>query len=180
NFWWITLACVAGALLGCVFIVPLRKQMLDIERLRFPSAVAVGAILKSPGAGVSKTIVLLVGIVIGALIFLPTALPQLGAPGYSVLGIGLSDPPAGETNVRLDRDGDGQGDLIVADDTVDVGRALRLPDDFQLVFAIAPFAIGAGYLTGRAGLVVLAGGLLAYLVVNPLAFRMGWMPETVP
>src|SRR5690606_6176216 len=78
NFWWITLACVAGALLGCVFIVPLRKQMLDIERLRFPSAVAVGAILKSPGAGVSKTIILLIGIAIGALIFLPTALPQLG------------------------------------------------------------------------------------------------------
>src|SRR5690606_38715003 len=119
-------ACVAGALLGCVFIVPLRKQMLDIERLRFPSAVAVGAILKSPGAGVAKTVLLLIGIAIGALVFLPTALPQLGVRGYSILGIRLPDPPAGEANVRLDRDGDGRGDLIVTDDMVDVGRALRL------------------------------------------------------
>ena len=182
NFWWITLACVAGAILGCVFIVPLRKQMLDIERLRFPSSVAVAAILKSPGAGVAKTVVLLVGFVIGGLIYLPTALPDLGGWGYGDLGIGLSpvnDPATGQLSRKVDRDGDGAPDLLVTHTQVDLGRGLGLPDDFQLIFAIAPFALGAGYLTGRPGLLVLAGGLLAYLVLNPLAFRMGWMPQTV-
>jgi uncharacterized oligopeptide transporter (OPT) family protein len=192
DFWWITLAGMAGALLGCVFIVPLRKQMLDIERLRFPSAVAVAAILKSPGAGTAKSVVLGVGALVGALVFLPTAMPLLGGPGYSDLGIRMGAEPAADAidvdgdgtpdtplSTRVDRDADGQADLLVTDDRVDVGRVLRLPDEMQLVFAIAPFAIGAGYLTGAPGLLVLAGGLLAYLVLNPLAYGMGWMPETV-
>ena len=55
-------------------------------------------------------------------------------------------------------------------DDADVGKLLRIPPQYQLVFAIAPFALGAGYLTGRAGLFVLAGGVLAYFVLNPLAY----------
>jgi len=37
-----------------VVIIPLRKQLIEIERLRFPSGVAVATILKSPGAGAAK------------------------------------------------------------------------------------------------------------------------------
>ena len=40
-FWLLTLACVAGAVLGCAFIIPIRKQMIDIDRLRFPTGTAV-------------------------------------------------------------------------------------------------------------------------------------------
>ena len=80
DFWMITLACVAGALLGCVFIVPLRKQMLDIDRLRFPSAVAVAAILKSPGAGAAKSVVLAIGILVSIIIYLPAGLPAIRNP----------------------------------------------------------------------------------------------------
>ena len=49
----------------------------------------------------------------------------------------------------------------------------------MLVFAIAPFALGAGYLTGRAGLMVLAGGVLAYLILNPILFHYNLMPATL-
>ncbi|MEO1129934.1 MAG: OPT/YSL family transporter [Planctomycetota bacterium] len=340
DFWLITLACVAGAILGGAFIVPLRKQMLDIERLRFPSATAVAAILKSPGAGPKKSIVLLVGILLSALIAAPAQLPQIKSPaeldaleglveegritrgdmlltqqidawieaeaapeevvahgrlaeeliaareankpdvkrdlsaeeqraradqvdileqkvahaadagraaiqraiadpvdrsrigayplelarrsadaaagerpwsdlravavgwaptapfGYADLQIRLPrevDPDAepvdfafngkGATDEvlteRVDRDRDGRPDLLVTDEQVDVGRFLGLPAEMQLIFAIAPFALGAGYLTGRAGLLVLAGGVLAYLVINPVLFQAGWMPATV-
>lgn len=344
NFWLITLACVAGAILGGAFIIPLRKQMLDIERLRFPSATAVAAILKSPGAGPKKSIVLLIGIIVSALIAVPAQFPSLTHPaeveqldelvereritraemlltrqidGWITAGaapaelvehgrlsaellqaraenqpeakaeltpeqaaersrrvqeleqrvahaeklataaIAASEPepsdrqrlmdsgyplelaklaytatesgdeeawqdlravnagwaadrpfgyadlqfrmPAnphesGETadfafdglgnessvlSIEVDRDRNGRPDLIVQDDRVDVGRWLGLPDQMQLVFAIAPFAIGAGYLTGKAGLFVLAGGVLAYLVINPVLFGMGWLPGTV-
>jgi uncharacterized oligopeptide transporter (OPT) family protein len=193
EFWLITLACMAGAILGCVFIVPLRKQMLDIDRLRFPSATAVAAILKSPGAGAAKAIVLVIGIGVGTLIYLPVGLPQLKGPGYGDLNIRLSaevDPvllervARGEAlpsvlTERVDRDRDGQPDLLVTHNMVDVGRMVGLRPEFQLVFAIAPFAIGAGYLTGRAGLMVLAGGILAYMVLNPLAYSMEWLPTTV-
>ncbi|MEM8835124.1 MAG: OPT/YSL family transporter [Planctomycetota bacterium] len=347
NFWLITLACVAGAILGGAFIVPLRKQMLDIERLRFPSATAVAAILKSPGAGPKKSIVLVIGILLSALIAAPAQLPQLKSPapldgletlvekeqisradmlltrqiatwieegdapaeliehgrlafelvdakaanrpaekeglspeeaasrsravreleirledaaeratiaiasrepeasdrgrlksagyplelakraygasvgevageafawedlrstktgwaakpmfGYSDLqvrlpaetepdaepvdyaynGLGQDDPVLTE---RVDRDRDGVPDLVVKDDSIDVGRIFGIPGQIELIFAIAPFALGAGYLTGRAGLLVLAGGILAYVVINPVLFSMGWLPASV-
>jgi uncharacterized oligopeptide transporter (OPT) family protein len=340
DFWLITLACVCGAVLGCAFIIPLRKQMLDIERLRFPSATAVAAILKSPGAGPKKAIVLGVGIALAVLIGLPAQLPQLRGParvedlqtlvererigradllltrqidswitaeaapaslvlhgqlqaelieakeanrperregltpeqvrdnaervrdlegrtadakalaladlrnalehpvdrsrltdyplelaarahragtgvipwadlrdtkagwaaqplfGYADLQIRMpriveegSEPVdfafngpgvTGEVlTPRSDLNRNGLPDLLVTDDTIDVGRILGLPLQIQLLFAIAPFAIGAGYLTGRAGLLVLAGGILAYVVLNPLVYAMGWMPATV-
>ena len=54
NVWWVGAAAVAGAILGVGFIIPLRKQMLDIERLRFPSGTAVASILKSPAEGNQK------------------------------------------------------------------------------------------------------------------------------
>ena len=162
DFWLITLACVAGALLGTAFIIPLRKQMLDIERLRFPTPTAVASILKSPGAGTAKAVVLVAGIVVGALIFLPTQLTTFGLGGLSQLpGIGTANGG------------------FLSDGAIDVGKALGIPLQFGLVFAIAPFALGAGYLTGRAGMYVLSGGILAYLILNPIAYSLGWMPANV-
>lgn len=308
NFWLITFACLAGAMLGTAFIIPLRKQMLDIERLRFPSPTGVATILKSPGAGPAKAVVLVAGCGLGALIYLPAGMPALtseasldaldglvererissadaqrtrdisgwidakAAPealvdrgeqvlalrearrelesakdegadnlrpyrtrireleaevnamrgqtslygddlaaaaalasrgevpwstlrdpgfgwasdpmfGYADLQLRLSaeadpdDPDA--LSVRVDRDRNGNPDLVVTDDRIDVGRMLGIPDEYQLVFAIAPFALGAGYITGKAGLFVLAGGILAFFVLNPLAYNLGWMPLTV-
>lgn len=338
NFLLVTLACIAGAILGGAFIVPLRKQMLDIERLRFPSATAVGAILKSPGAGPAKSVLLILGILLSAGIAAPSLLPAItvtadieqlddlvarekipyeaklrtemisgwigsesapepvvrhgalvlelrkakdrlnalcaeGAPleerravaagietleqqvgeaqrealvivsagavgGHRVTGYadelavrahqaalgerewetlrdratgwavrpmfwGYSDlelrvarevDEAGGTvdyaydgignenavlTVESDNDRNGRADLYLTDAQIDVGRIFGLPQEAQLIFAIAPFALGAGYLTGRAGLFVLAGGVLAYLVINPVLFRMGWMPATI-
>jgi putative OPT family oligopeptide transporter len=61
-------ACMAGGVLGIAFIIPLRKQMIDFERLTYPGGVAVATILKSPGAGVRKAILLLSGAGLSALI----------------------------------------------------------------------------------------------------------------
>lgn len=348
NFWLITLACIAGALLGTAFIIPLRKQMLDIERLRFPSPTGVATILKSPGAGPAKAVVLLAGCLIGAAIYLPVGLPSITRPaevdqlddlfdrgkiahgdrqrtiaiagwieqeaapepilergrlmaqlreaqqrydelteprilrteeperrleslrrareasdavaqleamlaehkqsevvvfetepdrtggvdprlfsdqlarrayeasqgespwsalrdrdyGWAAVGFfGYSDldwrlPPEemvdaepidlngdGEPDTvltfRVDHNRDGRPDLILTDQSIDLGRLIGLPAEFQLVFAIAPFALGAGYITGKAGLFVLAGGILAYFVLNPIAFNLGWLPTSV-
>jgi uncharacterized oligopeptide transporter (OPT) family protein len=162
DFWLVTIACVAGAVLGTVFVIPLRKQMIDIERLRFPSAMGVAIILKAPGAGVKRSIVLVAGIAVSALIFLPSGLAQLGLPGYAAFGNALF----------------GAGQAILTDTTIDIGRVVGIPPQAQVVFALAPFALGAGFITGRPGLFVLAGGVLAYWVLAPLAFALNWMPET--
>ena len=156
DFWLITLAAVGGAILGTAFIIPLRKQMIEIERLRFPSGTGVAAILKSPGAGARKAVVLLAGIGAGAAVYWFVAAEQLGLPGYGSLGID-----------------------VLAADALDAGRLLSFPPQIELIFGIAPFALGAGYITGRPGLFVLAGGILAYHVLTPFAYAAGWMPAPV-
>ena len=62
----LTFGCIAGAFLGIAFIVPLRKHMIDYERLTYPGGVAVATILKSPGAGVRKAVVLLIAALVSA------------------------------------------------------------------------------------------------------------------
>ncbi len=61
------LAATAGSFLGIIVILPLRKQMIEFERLRFPSGIAVASLLRSPGAGVRQAKLLAVGLVIAAL-----------------------------------------------------------------------------------------------------------------
>ncbi len=62
----LTFGCIAGAFLGIAFIVPLRKHMIDYERLTYPGGVAVATILKSPGAGVRKAIILVIAALVSA------------------------------------------------------------------------------------------------------------------
>jgi putative OPT family oligopeptide transporter len=61
-------SCVAGAVLGIAFIIPLRKQMIDYERLAFPGGIAVASILKSPGAGIAKAKLLVGGALLSGLV----------------------------------------------------------------------------------------------------------------
>ncbi|MCB1043583.1 MAG: OPT/YSL family transporter [Acidobacteria bacterium] len=59
NRAFMVLGCVAGAVMGICFVIPLRKQMIDFNRLAFPGGIAVATILKSPGAGIQKAYLLL-------------------------------------------------------------------------------------------------------------------------
>jgi putative OPT family oligopeptide transporter len=59
-------AAIAGSLMGIVLIIPLRKQMVELERLRFPSGVAVATLLRSPGEGLEQGALLLGGAAIAA------------------------------------------------------------------------------------------------------------------
>ncbi|NNE06747.1 MAG: oligopeptide transporter OPT family protein [Xanthomonadales bacterium] len=101
----LTFGAIAGAFLGIGFIIPLRKQMIDYERLTYPGGVAVATILKSPGAGIRKAMFLLTAAVIsGGLHYASQATGveywdlggQLGWPDYmngiwylSLLSIGV-------------------------------------------------------------------------------------------
>lgn len=62
------LAAVTGCIVGLCFVIPLRKQLIDFERLPYPGGIAVAAILKSPGAGVKKAMLLLGGILAAVII----------------------------------------------------------------------------------------------------------------
>jgi len=68
NPYLMTFGCIAGGILGIAFIITLRKQMIDFERLTYPGGVAVATILKSPGAGVHKAILLMMGIALSGVV----------------------------------------------------------------------------------------------------------------
>lgn len=83
--------CIAGGILGIAFIIPLRKQMIDFERLTYPGGVAVAAVLKSPGAGIRKAQLLLVGVAISGIAHIIVQFtgfgkwaigPHIGMPDY--------------------------------------------------------------------------------------------------
>ncbi|MCA9131543.1 MAG: OPT/YSL family transporter [Planctomycetales bacterium] len=61
------LAAITGCVLGLCFVIPLRKQMIDFDRLPYPGGIAVATILKSPGAGVRKAVLLLSGVGLAAI-----------------------------------------------------------------------------------------------------------------
>ncbi len=69
NPYVLTFGAIAGAFLGIAFIIPLRKQMIDFERFTYPGGVAVASILKSPGAGVEKAKLLIVGALVSAVVY---------------------------------------------------------------------------------------------------------------
>ena len=66
NPYLMAFSCIAGGVLGIAFIIPLRKQMIDFERLTYPGGVAVATVLKSPGAGVRKAMLLMIGVALSA------------------------------------------------------------------------------------------------------------------
>ena len=72
NFspWPLFVAAIAGSLMGIVLIIPLRKQMIEFERLKFPSGVATATLLKSPGEGMTQGAILVAGAVIGLVLVL--------------------------------------------------------------------------------------------------------------
>ena len=83
-------SCIAGGILGIAFIIPLRKQMIDYERLTYPGGGAVATILKSPGAGVHKALLLLAGMAVsGTVYFLSQYMSQIkGLNGFEYCNLG--------------------------------------------------------------------------------------------
>lgn len=145
----VLLSAVAGSFMGIVVIIPLRKQMIEIERLKFPSGVAVATILKSPGAGAEKAKLLAGGFVVSTAITLMTnfhVLPETLEIGHWFLD---------------DVDGAGGTFGILA-----LGTTLSL--------SMANF--GAGLLSGRGGLAFALGGVLSWWVIAPFVVGQGWLP----
>jgi putative OPT family oligopeptide transporter len=148
NFWWIAAAGVAGAILGVGFIIPLRKQMIDVDRLRFPSGTAIASILRSPAEGMKKSRLVILGALLSALVYFITQFPRMGLP-----------------------------EIIPS--SFDLNNVLGLPKYFNNVWAVSLLSVGIGFIAGRNGLFVLAGGILAYWFVAPLIISLNWLPSNV-
>ena len=85
------LAAIAGSFLGIVVIIPLRKQMIEFDRLRFPSGIAVATLLRSPGAGQRQAKLLIGGFLVAATLHLPAYYGLI--PDELTLGEWVGLPP---------------------------------------------------------------------------------------
>lgn len=141
------LAAIAGAILGVVLIIPLRKQMIDLDRLRFPSGVAVTTIIRSGSSGFGKAKLLAIGFVLSALWKM-----------LMVSGV-------------LDRMSGG----LISHEELNFGFGV-IPDYLSPVLYLSLMNVAAGLLSGRGGLPFFAGGVLAWWVISPIAVNSGWLP----
>lgn len=140
---------VSGAILGVVLIIPLRKQMIDLDRLRFPSGVAVSTIIRSGSSGIEKAKLLAIGFTISALWKLLMVSGWLDAPG------------------------------ILSHEELNISFGV-IPDYLSPVIYLSLMNLAAGLLSGRGGLPFFVGGVIAWWVVSPIAFNLGWTPAGLP
>jgi putative OPT family oligopeptide transporter len=68
--WSMVPACITGGVLGIAFLIPLRKQMIDYDRLTYPGGLAVAAILKSPGTGIVKARAMIAAAIVSGIFLL--------------------------------------------------------------------------------------------------------------
>ena len=151
------IAGIAGAVLGVVVIIPLRKQMIELDRLRFPSGVATATIIRAGSSGAEKAKLLGCGVLISGL--------------WKLLM--LSGVLDGDAEVVAAR---GWG---VAHEELHFGFGL-IPEYFSPVLYLSLMNIAAGLLAGRGGLPFFAGGLLAWWAISPAAVQLGWVNAPAP
>lgn len=143
-------ASVAG--LGIFYAIPLRKQMVLVEKLRFPSGTATGqtiASMYSSGSDAVRKSSWLVKTAVFAALF-------------SLLGFFV--PQASEVPLHT---------------WLGVAALATL---FELGFRLylSPMMFGAGILIGtRTGLSLLGGAILSWGIVGPLVRDLGWAPGAV-
>ncbi|MBW1659245.1 MAG: OPT/YSL family transporter [Deltaproteobacteria bacterium] len=95
----IILASVAGSFLGIMVIIPMRRQMIELDRLRFPTGTAVSTILMAPGAGIQKAKLMLAGIFLSSVTVILIKAGLL--PGELKVGVWFHLPSYTNTVIAL-------------------------------------------------------------------------------
>ncbi|MEO0973520.1 MAG: OPT/YSL family transporter [Pseudomonadota bacterium] len=160
----LTFGCIAGAFLGIAFIIPLRKQMIDFERLTYPGGVAVATILKSPGAGVRKAQLLIGAALVSGLVYFVAQ--SNGADNFG-LGALLGLPEYTNVTWYLS--------LLTVGTAFIAGRGgvAFIIGGFVVYFFLAPMLASTGMLpTDEAGEIIRDPNALRGLLFRPLGIGM--------
>jgi len=146
SLWPLLIAGIGGAVLGVIVIIPLRKQLIEIERLRFPTGVAVATIIRSGAAtGFGKAKLLGIGLLISATWKLLMISCWLEIPG------------------------------ILEGEELNLSFGI-LPAYLTPAIYLSTLNFAAGLLSGRSGLPFLFGGILAWWVISPSSVYFAWTP----
>lgn len=147
SLWPLLLAGIGGAILGVVVIIPLRKQLIEIERLRFPTGVAVATIIRSGSVtGFNKAKLLGIGLLISVTWKVLMISQWLEIPG------------------------------VLENEELNFSFGV-LPAYLTPAIYLSTLNFAAGLLSGRAGLPFFVGGILAWWIVSPVSVFFAWTPE---
>ena len=150
------IAGIAGAVLGVVVIIPLRKQMIELDRLRFPSGVATATIIRAGSSGAEKARLLAAGVLVSGLwkLVMLSGWLESDAALVAARGWGVSHE---EFHFSFG----------------------VLPEYISPVLYLSLMNIAAGLLAGRGGLPFFAGGLVAWWAISPAAVSFEWVTGPV-
>ena len=180
NPYLMTFGCIAGGVLGIAFIIPLRKQMIDFERLTYPGGVAVATVLKSPGAGVQKARLLVTGSLLSAA--LCVTLKTLGEWGlsdamwtwasYDLDGLmAYLKPQCGAMSTPI------AALRYLRHEDLYLGSIVGLPEYLNGIWFVSLLTVGIAFIAGKGGLCFVIGGYVCYWVLAPILSQMNLLPS---
>ncbi len=143
-------ACITGAFIGLAFVIPLRKQMIDFQRLPYPSGIAVATILKSPGADIRKSVYLFGAALLSGAVYLVVS--------------GIYDIHEIDLGAIINKAFTPEGNETIAN---------ILPGRYSLVFYASLMTVGVGFLSGKGGFWFGAGGFICYWFLSPCLSLIG-------
>ncbi len=152
----LAIAGIAGAVLGVVAIIPLRKQMIELDRLRFPSGVATATIIRAGSSGMEKAKLLALGCVVSALWKL-VMVSQIFETPELVASSGFG----------------------IEAEELHFGFGV-VPAYFAPAVYLSLMNLAAGLLAGRGGLPFLIGGMVSWWLIAPASVGLGWTPGGDP
>ena len=139
------------AYLGVFFAVPLRRQMIEVDKLRFPTGTATAETILAMFAKAQEAIdkaraLLWAGAAAGAFTLLTYFVPQLEMPPAELLGV----------------------------------SALATAAAWGFRFYLGPLLFGAGILIGpRVGTSLALGAIFAWGILGPWVQAEGWAPGAI-
>ncbi|MHC4217978.1 MAG: OPT family oligopeptide transporter, partial [Planctomycetota bacterium] len=161
------------AYLGVMFAVPLRRQMVEVDKLRFPTGTATAQTIMAMFAEASEAVVkakvlLFVGLGAGAFTLAIYFVPQIERP---LAQLGIAAMVATEAlDFAL------YGRVLVGTGVA----AMTVAAAWGFTVYLGPMLFGAGILVGpRVGISLLLGAIVAWGITGPLVQKAGWAPGAV-
>jgi len=174
SYWQLTFWALGVGFLGVFFAVPLRRQMVVIEKLRFPSGTATAETIVSIFAEGAEAVRRAKVLMFWALLAAAIVLVKFNWAGFSA----INNWPSAEINnffllftipfeTQLE---DGTAPAFIA------MIAALVAWGFHPI--ATPALTGAGLIIGpRVGISLLAGAIVGWGVFGPIVMQQGWMPE---
>ena len=183
---------VAVAFLGVFFAVPLRRQVVEIDKLRFPTGTATAetilAMFSDAGDALAKAKVLIqAALIAGLFAFVAYFIPQIEMPPPSALMVYIGVAClAGSMYFALKERmlpaillGVWAGCFFLLDQVVPA-TALAAAAGWGFKMYLGPSLFGAGFLIGpRVSFSLLLGAIVAWAILGPIAQSAGWAPGNV-